>query len=337
MAGEFSTMDPVQKAAAVIVSLGAEKASLIYQHLSEEEIERLTIAVAKLEHVEPEETEKILDEFYKTCVTQKIVTEGGIEYARAVLEKAFGEATASTLLQKVTRHLKTRPFEFIRKSSVENLLAFLQHERAQMIAVVLSYADPDQAAALIAELPREKGLKVVECIARMDSASPEAVKIIEGQLKNRFRSILTTDYTTIGGVDYIADVMNHMDRSNEKYIFDQLEKSDAVLAEDIRKKMFVFEDIAQLTDRDIQRFVRECDAKDLVFALKGTDDKFRQLIFRNVSARMAESIQSDLEITVNVRLRDVEEAQQRIVNVIRKLEEAGEININKGGKDDIIA
>ena len=332
----FSSLAPEQKAAAVIVALGADKASMIYKHLSEDEIERLTVEVAKLGHLESEETENILDEFYKTCVTQKVVTDGGIEYARAVLEKAFGEATADSLLDRVTRYLKTRPFEFIRKTSVQNLYAFLQHERPQTIAVVLSYAVPDQAAGLIAELPKENRLKVVEAIAKMEGASPDAIKIVENQLRNRLKNILTTDYTAIGGVDYIADVMNHMDRGNEKYIFDGLEKKDAVLADDIRKKMFVFEDIVTLDSRSIQRFIRECDVRDLVYALKGADDKTKQIIFSNVSSRMAETIQSDLEVTMNVRLRDVEEAQQKIVAIIRRLEEEGEVIIVRGGKDEII-
>ncbi len=332
----FSSLAPEQKAAAVIVALGADKASMIYKHLSEDEIERLTVEVAKLGHLESEETENVLDEFYKTCVTQKVVTDGGIEYARAVLEKAFGEATADSLLDRVTRYLKTRPFEFIRKTSVRNLYAFLQHERPQTIAVVLSYAEPDQAAGLIAELPKENRLKVVEAIAKMEGASPDAIKIVENQLRNRLKNILTTDYTSIGGVDYIADVMNHMDRGNEKYIFDGLEKKDAVLADDIRKKMFVFEDIVTLDSRSIQRFIRECDVRDLVYALKGADDKTKQIIFSNVSSRMAETIQSDLEVTMNVRLRDVEEAQQKIVAIIRRLEEEGEVIIVRGGKDEII-
>ncbi len=332
----FSSLAPEQKAAAVIVALGADKASMIYKHLSEDEIERLTVEVAKLGHLESEETENILDEFYKTCVTQKVVTDGGIEYARAVLEKAFGEATADSLLDRVTRYLKTRPFEFIRKTSVQNLYAFLQHERPQTIAVVLSYAEPDQAAGLIAELPKENRLKVVEAIAKMEGASPDAIKVVENQLRNRLKNILTTDYTAIGGVDYIADVMNHMDRGNEKYIFDGLEKKDAVLADDIRKKMFVFEDIVTLDSRSIQRFIRECDVRDLVYALKGADDKTKQIIFSNVSSRMAETIQSDLEVTMNVRLRDVEEAQQKIVAIIRRLEEEGEVIIVRGGKDEII-
>lgn len=334
---ENSTLLPEQKAAAVVVSLGAEKASKIYKHLSENEIEKLTIEVAKLGHLPSEQTEEVLDEFYKTCLTQKVVTAGGMEYARSVLEKAFGESTAQTLLERLAKSLKTRPFEFVRKSNAKNLLSFLQHERPQTIALVLSYAEPDQAASVISELPKEKQIKVVECVARMESASPDAIKVVEASLKKRFENILQTDYTTIGGVDYIADVMNHMDRGNEKFIFDELGKEDEELADTIRKKMFVFEDIVSMDNRSIQRFIRECDIKDIVYALKGAEENIKQLIFANVSSRMAESIQSDLEVTVNVRLRDVEEAQQRIVGVIRRLEEAGELIIVKSGKDEIIA
>ena len=333
-----SKLTPEQKAAAVVVSLGADKASKVYKHLSESDIERLTIEVAKLGHISPDEMELVLDEFYKTCLTQKVVTDGGMEYARAVLEKAFGESTAQTLLERLAKSLKTRPFEFVRKSNVRNLISFLQHERPQTIALILSYADPDQASMVISELPKEKQIKVVESIAKMESASPDAIKIVEASLKKKFESVLTTaDFTTIGGIDYIADVMNHMDRANEKYIFDELGKENEELADTIRKKMFVFEDIVSMDNRSIQRFIRECDVKDIVYALKGSDDKIKELVFANVSTRMAESIRSDLEITVNVRLRDVEEAQQRIVGVIRRLEEAGELIIVKSGKDEIIA
>lgn len=336
MSTELSPITPEQKAAAVIVSLGADKASTIYKHLSEEDIEKLTIEVAKLRHLEADETAEILDEFYKTCLTQKVVTDGGMEYARTVLEKAFGESAAHQLLDRVTKVLKVRPFEFIRKADPKNLYTFLAHERPQMIALVLSYADADQAAGVISDLPKDIGLQVVECIARLESVSPEAVKIVESQMRKRFENVVTTDFTTIGGIDYIADVMNHMDRSNEKFIFDELGKKDAELTDTIRKKMFVFEDILTLDNRSIQRFIRDCDVKDLVYALKGSDENVRQLVFANMSGRMAESIQSDLEITVNVRRKDVEEAQQRIVGIIRNLEAAGELIIVKGGKDDEI-
>lgn len=318
------------------MALGADKASKVYKYLGEEEVEKLTVEVAKLGHLDADQSDAALDDFYKTCLTQKVVTDGGLEYARSVLEKAYGEATANELLSKVTKYLKNRSFEFIRKTDSKNLYSMLQHERPQTIALILSYTDSEQAAQVIAELPEDKKIPVVECIARMESASPEAIKLVESQLRHKFDNILTTDYTVIGGVDYIADVMNHMDRSNEKAIFDEMGKDDPELADTIRKKMFVFEDILTMDERSIQRFIRDCDMKDIVYALKNATEEMSDLFYRNMSSRMAETIQSDLEITVNVRLRDIEEAQQHIVNTIRRLEEAGELIINKGGKDDIV-
>jgi len=326
-----------QKAAALIVALGTDKASQLYKYLSSDDVEKLTLEVAKLGHVEAEQTEEILDEFYKQCLTQKVVTDGGMEYARAVLEKAYGESTANELLGKVTKYLKNRSFEFMQKTDSKNLYSVLQHERPQTIALVLSYAESTLSAQVIAELPEEKRIKVVENIAQMDSASPEAIKLVESQLRKQFDNILTTDFTTIGGIDYIADVMNHMDRSNEKFIFDKMGEENPELAESIRKKMFVFEDILGMDDRSIQRFIRDCDMKDIVYALKNASPEMSSLFYSNMSSRMAETIKSDLEVTINVRLKDVEEAQQRIVSLIRGLDEAGELIIGKGGKDDIIA
>lgn len=330
-------LTPGQKAAAVIISLGAEKASKIYRHLSEEELELLTVEVARLRNLDSDQTMLALDDFYKMCLTQKVITDGGLEYARSVLEKAFGSQTASTLLDRVTRSLKVRSFEFLRKTDSKNLIAVIQHERPQTIALILSYVRSDQAAAVIAELPKGKRIKVVECIATMDSASPDNIKIVENVMEKRFASVLSTDFAQIGGVDYIADVMNHMDRSNEKYIFDELGKKDAKLADEIRKKMFVFEDIVILDSMAIQKCLQQVDSHDLVYALKGSTKEVSEVIFANMSSRMAESVRSDLEYTYNVRVKDVEEAQQRIVAVIRRLEEEGEIVISKGGKDDVIA
>lgn len=330
------TLMPEQKAAAVVIALGTDKASKLFKYLSNEDAEKLALEVAKLGHLEAEQTEQVLDEFYKTCLTQKVVTDGGLEYARAVLEKAYGEDAATELLQKVSKYLKNRSFDFIEKADVKNLFSILQHERAQTIALVLSYVESDKAAAVIAELPEQKRIQVVRSIAMMDSASPEAIKIVEQQLRSRFDNVLTTDFTSIGGIDYIADVMNHMDRSNEKYIFDEMGKDDPELTEEIRKKMFVFEDILTMDNRSIQRFIRDCDMKDVVYSLKGAGEEILAAFYSNMSSRMAEQVRSDLEVTVNVKLRDVEEAQSRIVGVIRKLEEEGELVINKGGKDEII-
>ena len=330
------TLMPEQKAAAVVIALGTDKASELFKYLSNEDAEKLALEVAKLGHLEAEQTEQVLDEFYKTCLTQKVVTDGGLEYARAVLEKAYGEDAATELLQKVSKYLKNRSFDFIEKADVKNLFSILQHERAQTIALVLSYVESDKAAAVIAELPEQKRIQVVRSIAMMDSASPEAIKIVEQQLRSRFDNVLTTDFTSIGGIDYIADVMNHMDRSNEKFIFDEMGKDDPELTEEIRKKMFVFEDILTMDNRSIQRFIRDCDMKDVVYSLKGAGEEILAAFYSNMSSRMAEQVRSDLEVTVNVKLRDVEEAQSRIVGVIRKLEEEGELVINKGGKDEII-
>lgn len=330
------TIGQEQKAAAVVVALGTEKASKLYKYLSAEEVEALTLEVAKLGHLQAEDTENILDDFYKNCLTQKVVTDGGVEYARAVLEKAYGEDMADELLRKMSRFLKNRTFDFLSKVDTKNLFNILQNERAQTIAIVLSHMESDKAADLLAELPEKKRIQVVRNIAKMDGASPEAIKIVEAQIRNRLDNILTSDNVRIGGIDYVADVMNHMDRSNEKFIFDEIGKRDAELAEDIRKRMFVFEDILGMDNRSIQRFIRDCDTRDLVYALKGANEEIRTCFFSNMSQRMAESVRSDLEITNNVRLRDVEEAQSRIVGIIRRLDEAGEIVIGKGGKDEIV-
>lgn len=326
-----------QKAAAVIVALGADNASKIYKYLKEDEVEQLTFEIARLAQMPAQEEENVLDNFYQICLTQKVVTEGGVEYARNVLEKAYGTQMATSLLERVTKSLRTKAFEFIRKADYKNIIAIIQNEHPQTIAMILSYARADQAASVIAELPKEVRLEVVERIATMDRTSPDIVKIVEQNLEQKFSSLMSLDYAEFGGVNYIADIMNNMDRANEKFIFDELTRKDSELCEEIRKKMFVFEDITTLDDMSIQRFLREVDSKDLVFALKGANQEVANVIFKNMSTRSSESVRSDLEYTHNVRLRDVEDAQQRIVGIIRRLESEGELVIMKGGKDEVIA
>ena len=330
-------MSGAQKAAAVIVALGVDKASAIYQYMDPEDIELLTLEVAKLGFLDSDATEDVLTEFYQMCMTNKAVTEGGLEYAKTVLEKAFGTQAASSLLDKVTKSLKNREFAFMNKAGEKDLFTALQNERPQTIALVLSYVEPDKAAAVVAQLDPETQVKVVERIAMMDSASPTAVKIIEAEMSNKFANIFSSNNVQVGGIDFVADVMNNVDRVSEKSIFDGLTMYDAVLADEIRKRMFVFEDILTMDDRSVQRFVRDCDPRDLVLALKASNAEVANKLFANMSSRMAQTIKDDLEITTNVRMKDVEEAQQRIVAIIRGLEEKGEIIILKAGKDDIIA
>ena len=330
-------LTPPQKAAAVIVSLGADKASGLYQFMEPEEIEALTLEVARLGMLDSEQTEAVLTEFYQNCMTSKAVTEGGLEYARTVLEKAFGNQTALALLEKVTKSLKNREFAFLNKADVKSLYSALQNERPQTMALVLAYVDPDKAAGVIEQLPPERQVKVVEAIATMESASPAAIKIIEAEMERKFSNMITNSNVKVGGIDYVANIMNNLDRSSEKSIFDRLSVNNEELADEIRKRMFVFEDIVTMDDRSVQRVLRDCDPRDLVLSLKTANTEVANKLFTNMSARMAESIRDDLEITTNVRMKDVEDAQQRIVGIIRDLEERNEIVILKGGKDDIIA
>ena len=331
-------MSGAQKAAAVIVALGAEKASLLYQHMDQEDVEVVTMEVARLGLVSSDATEIVLKEFYQNCLMNKAVTEGGMDYAKAVLEKAFGSASASAMLTKVGKSLQNRSFAFLSKARDRDLLSALQNERPQTIALVLSYISPEKAAGVVSQLEGRRQIRVVENLAMMDAASPAAVRLIESELAKKFDNIfVSSDNERMGGVDFVAAIMNNLDRASEKAIFDGLAISNDELADEIRQRMFVFEDIVTMDDRSVQRFLRDCDSRDLVLALKAANAEVSSKLFANMSSRMAESIRDDLEVTSNVRMSDVEEAQQKIVDVIRKLEEEGEIIILKGGGDQIIA
>lgn len=326
-----------QKAAAVVVALGVDKASQIYKNMKSADVEQLTYEIARLGHLSMEDTEAILEEFYQMCMTRKAITVGGLEYARTVLQKAFGDQTANQLLDKVTNSLKHQAFSFLRNTESKDLFSVLQYERPQTIAIVLSYAEAEKAAEVIAQMPPEVQVQIVEKIAEMDSVASSTIHILEEELEKKFKTVLSNDNAKVGGVDYIAQVMNNIDRSSEKNIFENLEVNNVELAEEIRKRMFVFEDILTMDDRSIQRFIRDCDGNDLVLALKVANEELAEKFFQNMSTRMAESIRDDLEVVTNVRMRDVEEAQQRIIDVIRGLEAQGQIIIVKGGKDEIIA
>lgn len=328
-------MSTRQKAALVVISLGADRASQIYKYLNEEDIEGLTFEVAKLGKTDNNQVETTLDEFYKLCLTHKMMTDGGLDYARDVLEKAFGESTARNLLEKVSKTLQSRPFNFFMQGDPKALLSLLQNERPQVIALIMSYMEPEQAARILEQLPDDKRLSTVEGMANMDRVSPEAISIVEEEMKRKFAAIITSEgNANLGGIDYVADVMNHVDRSSERKIFDELDKKDAALSQAIRDKMFVFENIIDMDNRSIQRFIRECDSRDIVYALKNASQEMKDAFFNNMSKRMADTVRSDLQITTNVRLKEVEEAQQRIVNIIRSLEEQGEVIIRKGGDED---
>lgn len=325
-----------EKAAMLLISLGPERSAEIFKHLKEEEIEQLTLEIANIRTVTPEEKEKVLEEFYQICLAQEYIAEGGISYAKEILEKALGTQKALDVINKLTVSLQVRPFEFVRKADPAQLLNFIQKEHPQTIALILAYLKPQQAAAVLASLPQDKQADVARRIAMMDRTSPEIIKEVERILEKNLSSLVTEDFTAAGGVQAIVNILNTVDRGTEKYIMETLEIEDTDLAEEIRKRMFVFEDILTLDNRSIQRFLREVDNNLLAVALKGATEEVQKVIYSNMSKRLAEMIREDIEYMGPVRLKDVEEAQQKIVNIIRKLEDAGEIIISRGGGDEII-
>lgn len=325
-----------EKAAILLIALGPEKSAKIFGQLNDDEIEELTLEIANMRKVSPEEKENILEEFYQICLAQEFISEGGINYAKDVLEKALGSQKALEVINKLTASLQVRPFDFVRKAEATQVLNFIQNEHPQTLALILSYLNSNQAAQILSALPQEKQANVAMRIATMESTSPEVIKEVELVLERKLSSMVTQDYTIAGGIQAIVDILNAVDRGTEKFIMETLEIQEAELAEEIRKRMFVFEDIMALDSVSIQRFIREIDNHDLAVALKGSTDEVRDVVFANMSKRMAEMLKEDMEFMGPVRLRDVEEAQQKIVNVIRKLEEAGEIIISRGGGDEII-
>lgn len=330
-------LSPLQKAAIVVTSIGAENASEVYKRLGEDEVEKLTFEVSSMPYIEIDKVDAVLNEFYELCLTQKVITEGGLDYARAVLEKAYGPEMAQKLMDRVSKSMQSKSFEFIRKSDYKNLLAIIQNEHPQTIALVLSYVNSEQASKVLQELPKEKRAEVVERIAKMESASPDTIKAIETTLERKFAAVVSMDLTEVGGVNYVADILNKVDRGTEKFIFDELSAKDPALVDEIKKRMFVFEDILSLDSMSIQRFIRDVEAKDLAVAIKGSNAEVAATLYANMPQRMQESIQQEIEYLHNVRMRDVDEAQQRIVGIIRHLEEEGELVIGKSGEDEIIA
>ena len=326
----------VQKAAILLIALGPDKSSNVFKHLKEDEIEQLTLEIANTRSVSPAMKDAVLDEFYEVCLAQQYIAEGGIGYAKDLLEKALGSERAKDVIGKLTASLQVRPFEFVRKTDASQLLNFIQDEHPQTIALILSYLSSNQASAIISALSPGKQTDVAKRIAQMDRTSPDVIKEVEKVLEQKLASLVNQDYTIVGGVDSIVDILNTVDRGTEKHIMESLEIEDPELADEIRKKMFVFEDILSLDDRSIQRVLREVDNNELAVALKGSNEEVQNLIFSNLSKRLATMIREDMDFMGPVRMKDVEEAQQKIVNIIRKLEDSAEIIISRGGGDEIV-
>jgi flagellar motor switch protein FliG len=325
-----------QKAAIFLVSVGAEVSSEIFKYLREDEIETLTFEIARLEKIESEQKDSILQEFQELMMANEFITLGGIDYARELLEKSLGNQKANDIINRLTSSLQVRPFDFIRRTDPAHLLNFIQQEHPQTIALILAYLEPQKASIIMTNLPQDVQSEVARRIAGMDRTSPEVLREVERVLEKKLSTLSSEDYTAAGGVDSIVEILNLVDRSSEKQIIEALEDEDPELAEEIKKKMFVFEDVVLLDDRSIQKVLREVDTSELSKALKSVDAEVQDKIFHNMSKRAAAMLKEDMDFMGPIRLKDVEEAQQKIVGIIRRLEDSGDIVVARAGEDELV-
>jgi flagellar motor switch protein FliG len=325
-----------QKAAIFLVSAGSDISAEIFKYLREDEIETLTFEIARLETIEPEQKDAILTEFQELMMANQFISIGGIDYARELLEKSLGSQKAVDIINRLTSSLQVRPFDFIRRTDPAHLLNFIQQELPQTIALILAYLEPNKASVILQNLPHDVQSEVARRIATMDRTSTEVLREVERVLEKKLSTLSSEDYTAAGGVGSIVEILNLVDRSSEKQIVESLEEEDPELAEEIKKRMFVFEDIVMLDDRSIQRVMRDIDQQDLSKALKSVDAEVQDKIFRNMSKRAAQMLKEDMEFMGPIRLKDVEEAQQKIVSAIRHLEDTGEIVVARAGEDELV-
>ena len=325
-----------QKAAIFLVTIGSELSAEIFKYLREDEIETLTFEIARLETIDSEQKDLILGEFQELMMANQFISTGGIDYARELLEKSLGSQKAIDIINRLTSSLQVRPFDFIRRTDPTHLLNFIQQEHPQTIALILAYLEPNKASVILQNLPHEVQSDVARRIATMDRTSPEVLREVERVLEKKLSTLSNEDYTTAGGVESIVDILNLVDRASEKQIIEDLEDEDPELAEEIKKRMFVFEDIVLLADRDIQKVMREVDSQELAKALRSVDTEVQDKIFKNMSKRAATMLKEDMEYMGPIRLKDVEEAQQKIVSIIRHLEDTGEIVVARSGEEEMV-
>ncbi|HWR56069.1 MAG TPA: flagellar motor switch protein FliG [Negativicutes bacterium] len=325
-----------QKAAILLISLGPEMSSQVFKYLKEEEIEKLTLEIANVRKIENSQKERIFAEFHQMCLAKDYISAGGLDYAKEILEKALGSQKALDIINRLTATLQIRPFDFVRNTDPAQLLNFIQNEHPQTIALIMAYLQPEQSSIILSALPPDRQVEVARRIALMDRTSPDVIKDIEKVLERKLSSLVNQDFTSAGGVESVVDILNGVDRATERTIIENLEVQDPELAEEIKKRMFVFEDIVLLDDRSLQLVLREIDNKELSLALKAASNEVANKVYKNMSKRASEMLKEEMEFMGPVRIRDVEEAQQRIVNVIRRLEDAGEIVVARGRGDEII-
>lgn len=333
---ERKTLNGRRKAAILLVTMGPERAAKVLKNLEDSEVEALTIEIANLGKVSNEERKIVLEEFQNLTKARELLISGGIDYAKEMLIKAFGPEKAMQIIERLVSNLAVKPFEFMRTADIVQIVNFLQSEHPQTIALVLSFLDPRTAAQVLGALPENLQIEVIKRISLLERASPDVVKEVEKLLEKKFAGVATQTMSAVGGLDTAAEIMNSLDRSTEKTIMERLTYESPELAEEIRRRMFVFEDILKIDDRAVQLVLREVNMQDLAVALKGASEELKQKILNNMSKRAQQLLKDEMEFMGPVRVKDVEEAQQKIINIIRRLEEAGEIVISRGGGEELI-
>jgi flagellar motor switch protein FliG len=327
----------VRKSAILLLSLGQDQAAEVLKRLGPEAVEEVSREIASLGEIDLPTRKDVFSEFYGLALANSYLSEGGLEYAKALLKKALPEADAEKAIKQVTQQVATTPFSFLQKAESENLLTFIQDEHPQTIALILAHLNPQKASEILVGLPGQKQIEVVKRIANMEQTNPEVIKEVERGLEHRLSDIVSQTFEKAGGVDTVAEILNLADRSTEKGIMEGLEAEDPDLVESIRRLMFVFEDILLVNDKGIQSVLKEVDNTELSLALKTASEDLKEKIFKNMSERAAQLIKEDMQFMGPVRVSDVEAAQQKIVDIVRRLEDAGEIIIaGRGGEKEMV-
>ncbi len=325
-----------KKAAVLLVALGSDRAAQVFRHLREEEIEALSLEMAQLQHLDPSISEEVLEELAATVQAYDSLLAGGVDYAHRVLEQALGAERAMEIIGRLSTVIERRPFEFLRRTPPERLVTFLRNEAPQTIALVVANLHTTLADQVLSHLPEAEQADIAVRIARMGETSPEVVKQVEEVMRQKLATLVEHEYSAAGGIKSLAEILNHADRSTERNVLDSLTESDNELAAEVRSLLFVFEDIIKLDDRSIQLVLREADQKDLALALRGVSEEVKQRILANMSERGAQMLVEEMEYQPPQRKRLVEEAQSRIVAIVRRLEEAGAVVISRDEEDDVV-
>lgn len=325
-----------KKAATLLLALGPDIASQVYRYMSDQEIEQITFEIANMGKVSQEISNTVIEEFYHTAMAKQYINHGGIGTAREILEKALGPSRAMDIVERLQGILTGTPFDFLRHVDPNHLTEFVQNEHPQTIALVLAHLDYDNAASILSALPHEVQEEVSMRIATMDQTSPEIIAEIERVLERKLSTVLAQDFSHAGGIDALAELLNRLDQHSTKSIIQSLEDNNQNLATEVKQRMYTFDDLVVLDDKSLRKVLKEIDYKELAIALKGASEEIKSQIFSNISTRAAQDLKDEIDMMGPVRIKNVEESQQRIISVLRKLQEAGDIELSRDSKEEMV-